>query len=61
MTPGMKTSEFWMALFGTIATSLLTVHSQGPLTLGTFGWNVLPSIAYILSRGVAKSGDTISK
>jgi len=56
MKPGFKTSEFWMAILGHIITGVLTVHSTGPVTLGTVGWNVLPGIAYILSRGYAKGG-----
>lgn len=56
MKPGYKTSEFWMALLSTIVGGVITAHTTGPVTLGTAGWNILPGIAYILSRGYAKGG-----
>ncbi len=56
MKPGYKTSEFWLALLSTVFSGVVTAHGTGPVTLGTVGWNVLPSIAYILSRGYAKGG-----
>ncbi len=54
MKPGYKTSEFWAALLSTVIGAVVTAHQAGPVTIGTVGWNVLPAIAYILSRGYAK-------
>jgi hypothetical protein len=54
MKPGYKTSEFWAALLSTVFSGVVTAHQAGPVTIGTVGWNVLPAIAYILSRGYAK-------
>jgi hypothetical protein len=55
-----KKSEFWAALLSTIFTGVVTAHQNGPVTLDTVGWNVLPAIAYILSRGMAKT-ETVTK
>ena len=56
MKPGYKTSEFWMALMASLFNGVLTAHQDGPVTLGTIGWNCLPALAYIFSRGYAKGG-----
>jgi len=56
MPRSFKYSELWMAIASTIFTGIVTAHQAGPVTLGTVGWNVLPAIAYILSRGYAKGG-----
>ena len=54
MTRGIFTSEFWAMIGATVLNGIATAHQTGPVTTGTVGWNILPAIAYILSRGYAK-------
>lgn len=51
---GYKTTEFWLALVGIVATQLSVLELPGEhgQTIAT----VAIAVAYILSRGVAKAG-----
>ncbi len=55
VTPGWKTSEFWMTAIGQIGLILAAASGALPTKYAVFA-GALSQVAYSVSRGIAKAG-----